>query len=127
MDDSLGTRIKTLRKQMNMSQKELGEIVNLHNSNIGRIENGNVYPTADVLLKLSHFFHVSSDWLLSGTEFNTEICNNADEITLLNNYRQLTDSEKSDISGLIEYKLYKASKEKMSKKSSNSLSQSSAS
>lgn len=110
--DNLGNRIKLLREGKNMTQQALGDIVNLHGSNIGRIEKGKIFPTSDVLLKLSICFGVSCDWLLTGENANTQICDNADENNLLQLYRKLSIQDKRDIQDLIEYKLYKAKKEK---------------
>lgn len=110
--DNLGNRIKLLREGKNMTQQALGDIVNLHGSNIGRIEKGKIFPTSDVLLKLSICFGVSCDWLLTGENANTQICDNADENNLLQLYRRLSSQDKHDIQDLIEYKLYKAKKEK---------------
>lgn len=110
--DTIGERIKALRKQNNMSQKELGDIVGLHNSNIGRIENGSVYPTTDVLRKISNHFNVSCDWLVNGSLIETDICNNADETRLLYYYRLLSNSDKTEVQDLIDFKLYKDNQRK---------------
>ena len=110
--DSLGDRVKSLRENMNMTQQELGKIVELHGTNIGRIEKGKVFPTSDVLLKISICFGVSCDWLLTGTDAKTHFCDNADEINLIRLCRLLSSKDKEDIHDLIEFKLYKAEKEK---------------
>ncbi|MDE7339962.1 MAG: helix-turn-helix domain-containing protein [Lachnospiraceae bacterium] len=110
----LGNRIKFLRTKYKLTQENLGEIVGLHGSNIGRIENNKVYPTADILLKISTYFKVSCDWLLTGVGSISDICENADENILINSYRELSDDDKKEILNLIEYKIYKA-KEKAEK------------
>lgn len=112
--DTLGNRIKFLRNKYNLTQEHLGEIVGLHGSNIGRIENNKVYPTADILLKISAHFKVSCDWLLTGLNSDNDSCENADENILINSYRELSDEDKKEILNLIEYKIYKA-KEKAEK------------
>lgn len=109
---TLGERVEFLRKQIQITQQELGDIVELHGSNIGRIEKGKVYPTSDVLLKMSIYFGVSCDWLLTGKNAETQTCENADEANLLFQYRKLSEIDKADIQTQIEYKLYKAEKEK---------------
>lgn len=107
--NSLGERIKYLRKKSNLSQKELGNIVDLHDSNISRIENGTVYPTADILLKIALHFNTSCDWLLLGDEANILICENADEATLIRLYRQLFPLDQEEILALINFKLQRTS------------------
>ncbi len=66
--DSIGSRIKNLRKEYKLTQQELGDIVGLHGTNIGRIENGSVLPDAGVILKISTHFNVSCDFLISGKQ-----------------------------------------------------------
>lgn len=107
--NSLGERIKFLRKKSNLSQKDLGNIVDLHDSNISRIENGTVFPTADILLKIALHFNTSCDWLLLGDEANTLICENADETTLVHLYRQLLPLDQEEILALINFKLQRTS------------------
>ena len=110
--NSLGKRVKSLRENMKMTQQDLGDIVELHGSNIGRIENGKVFPSSDVLLKMAIYFGVSCDWLLTGEDTKTKICDNADEANLIRLYRQLSPKDKDNIQELIEFKLYRAEKEK---------------
>lgn len=118
--NSLGSRVKSLRESMNMTQQALGDIVKLHGSNIGRIENGKVFPTSDVILKMSIYFGVSCDWLLTGKNANPQICDNADELSFIHLYKKLSSKDKADIQELMEFKLYKAEKEKEKVTSSTS-------
>lgn len=108
--NNLGERIKFLRESKHMTQKTLGDIVDLHGSNIGRIENGKVFPTSDVLLKIAICFEVSCDWLLTGEDAKTQMCENADEIDLIRLYKQLPPEDQIDIKEMIEFKLYKSKK-----------------
>lgn len=103
-----------------ITQADLGRIVGLHDSNIGRIENGKVLPSSDVLLKIATYFEVSCEWLLTGNDTKTSICENADEFNLLQLYRQLLPEDKNDVKEMIEYKLYKNQKKKHNLKSSTS-------
>lgn len=57
----------SLRKENHLTQAQLGEISNLHGSNISRIEKGHVFPSGDVVLKLSNYFNVSCDYILGRT------------------------------------------------------------
>lgn len=116
--DSLGKRVKSLRENMKLTQQDLGDIVDLHGSNVGRIENGKVFPASDVLLKMAIYFGVSCDWLLTGEDRQTKICDNADETNLIHLYRQLSPRDKNEIQELIEFKIYKAENEKDKEKSS---------
>lgn len=44
-------RLKTLRKEKHLSQKELGKLLGCSSSNIGRWERGEVAPTTEYLTK----------------------------------------------------------------------------
>lgn len=68
-------KLMLLRKNKNLSQRELAKEIGLGVANITRYENGRI-PTASVLVKLSDFFGVSIDYLLKESmdldnEFNT--------------------------------------------------------
>ncbi len=120
----LGCRIKQLRKEKRMTQQELGTIVDLHGSNIGRIEQGKVYPTSDVILKICQYFSVSCDWLLTGgekTKYN--FCNNADSV-FLHLFGQLTDNDKEEIEELIKLKINRYKKENSKNARSSALTDS---
>lgn len=110
--NSLGERVKSLRENMKLTQQDLGDIVELHGSNIGRIEKGKVFPASDVLLKMAIYFGVSCDWLLTGENAHVQNCENADEANLIYLYRKLSEKDKIDIQDMIEFKIYKAEKKK---------------
>ncbi|MBZ9624386.1 helix-turn-helix domain-containing protein [Clostridium sp. FP2] len=67
---SLGERILYLRKKNNLTQKELSESIKVARSSIGKIENNEVSPSAEILVELSKTFKVSIDWLLTENEYN---------------------------------------------------------
>ena len=117
--DSLGKRVKGLRESMKLTQQDLGDIVGLHGTNIGRLESGKVFPSSDVLLKMSIYFNVSCDWLLTGENAFSQISADADITKLIESYNQLSPKDKHEIQEMIDFKLYKANKEKTNAKSSN--------
>jgi len=57
-------RVKALRKQRRLSQKELGEIIGVTHKTISTIESGLSSTTIDKLVILAQFFNVSTDYLL---------------------------------------------------------------
>jgi len=61
---SLAKKIVQLRKEHNLTQKELASIVGVHFSHMSRYERGISLPSIDVLKKLAQIFHVSADYLL---------------------------------------------------------------
>ena len=117
--DSLGKRVRTLRENMNLTQQDLGDIVGLHGTNIGRIESGKVFPASDILLKMSLYFNVSCDWLLTGENAFSQIFADADIPKLVESSNQLSQKDKNEIQEMIDFKIYRANKEKVDAKSLN--------
>lgn len=64
--DGFAERLRTLRKQKNLSQTELGQLAGLHYTHIGRFERGASRPSGDTLKRLADALGVSSDYLLEG-------------------------------------------------------------
>jgi transcriptional regulator with XRE-family HTH domain len=61
------SRLKDLRSEKKLTQKELAENLNLTHSTISKYERGDLEPSNDVLLSISDFFDVSVDFLLGKT------------------------------------------------------------
>lgn len=59
-----GARLKTLRKQRDLTQSALGSMVGVSKAVISSYENDMHYPPYDVLLSFSRIFGVSTDYLL---------------------------------------------------------------
>lgn len=64
----LGQRLKQLRKNKNITQSELGKIINVGKSTISQYESGISNPDYETLKKLADFFNVSTDYLLGRTD-----------------------------------------------------------
>ena len=60
----LGDIIKTLRLSHNLSQVQLAKSLNVSKQTVSNWENNNILPSVDMLMKLSGFFSVSTDYLL---------------------------------------------------------------
>lgn len=61
-------RLKALRKNLKLTQKDLSKILNLDPSSISKYESGAATPSPDVLVKISNFFGVTTDYLLGNTD-----------------------------------------------------------
>ena len=59
-------RLRTLRKQRDLSQTELGRLAGLHYTHIGRFERGTSRPGCDTLKRLADALGISGDYLLAG-------------------------------------------------------------
>ena len=65
---TFGDRLRELRRERGMQQRELGELYNLSSSAIGSYERNLREPTLELLLQLSEYLGVSVDYLLCRTE-----------------------------------------------------------
>ena len=57
-------RIKELRKERDMTQEELGELLGVKRATVSKYENEQMAPSIDVLKKLSEIFSVSINYIL---------------------------------------------------------------
>jgi len=62
---SFGKKLRELRERKNLTQKELGDILNLTKANISKYENGKLEPNLETLKNISNFFQVTTDFLLN--------------------------------------------------------------
>lgn len=86
-------RLRELRIEKDLSQKELADVLDISNRTISMYETGNSEPNVDILVKLSKFFEVTSDYLVGFV----------DDKTATNTYTKLQKYiELSEISGTLE-------------------------
>lgn len=64
----MGDKLKELRKQKRLTQKQVADRIGLAISAVSSYEAGTRYPSYDVLVKLARIFHVSTDYLLGMTD-----------------------------------------------------------
>ncbi|MCR0409002.1 helix-turn-helix transcriptional regulator [[Clostridium] innocuum] len=66
--NTIGQRIKKVRLALNLSRRELGEILELNNPDIrvGSYENDKKFPRMAMVDKIANALGVSRDWLLTG-------------------------------------------------------------
>lgn len=83
---SLGTRLKKVRLQKGLSQKDVAEVLNVTRQTVSKWENNASYPDLDNLVRLSEHYEISTDELLKG---NTEI-----EKTVKENEMKVMEPEK---------------------------------
>ncbi|HBI59720.1 MAG TPA: XRE family transcriptional regulator [Lachnospiraceae bacterium] len=65
---NMGEKLKSLRIEKKLTQKQVADRIGLAISAISSYESGTRYPSYDVLVKLAHIFHVSTDYLLGMTD-----------------------------------------------------------
>lgn len=63
-----GERLKQLRNNKGLSQKELTDRLNLNRSTYARYETSSTQPDFQTLIKLAKFYNVSIDFLLGNSD-----------------------------------------------------------
>ena len=120
---SIGNRIKTKRKELNLTQTDIFQQCGLSSGALSHIENGTRTPSVLIFYKLSQVLKCDMEWLITGISANKQnfaICEN--EERLLIDFRQLPDEDKEELIEIIHLKLRKRKRtmEEMLK-SSNSI------
>ena len=106
---SLAKKIVQLRKERNLTQKELARIVGVHFSHMSRYERGISLPSVEVVRKIAQLFRVSADYLLFD-DSNAMIRANMADQELLQQFEQISrmsDTEKATIKAVLEGMLLK--------------------
>ena len=69
MDINLGQRLKELREERKMTQKQVAQALNLNSVTYLRYEKSQREPSLSVLADMASFFGVSVDYLLGLSDF----------------------------------------------------------
>lgn len=64
----VATKIKALRKELRLTQKELAEKVGVHPAQLARYELGLSTPSLGVLIRLAKYCEVSIDYIVFGVD-----------------------------------------------------------
>lgn len=67
----IGEKIKQLRKENDITQEELAKNIGVSTSMVGMYETNSRKPSYDVLVKISKYFKVSTDYLLGKIQYKT--------------------------------------------------------
>lgn len=95
--------LKLLRQLHGVSQQRLAEAIGSTQQSINKYENHQTEPDIATLMLIADFFHTSVDFLIGHSEAQAESEGvpvyrlNADEVKLVNQYRQLSLKEKDSI------------------------------
>lgn len=63
-----GKKLRKLRKDNNLTQKQLADKLEITKATVSAYETNAKYPSIEVLIKISNIFNVSSDYLLGLSE-----------------------------------------------------------
>lgn len=103
-DDHFAGRLRELRRQRNLSQTELGKLVGIHYTHVGRYERGISRPTAATLMRLAEVLGVSGDYLIEGAaddEANARL-QDAELLRAFRDVEQLPAEDKIVIKSLLD-------------------------
>jgi transcriptional regulator with XRE-family HTH domain len=90
----LPERLRELRKEMNLTQEELANKLNLTKANISKYETGRIEPNIETINFLAKFFNVSVDYLLGRTDVRSPHSDAENELT--EEEKELLEKIKSD-------------------------------
>jgi len=76
---TFGDKLKALRNSQKLTQQQLAERLGVAKSVVSYYESGYRYPSYDVLVKISHVFHVTTDYLLDMDRIRTIDVSNLSE------------------------------------------------
>ncbi|MEW8993126.1 helix-turn-helix domain-containing protein [Clostridium sp.] len=90
--NTLGIRLKELRKKHGLTQKALADILLIDNSSISKYENDRAIPENELLQRIADFFSVSVDYLLGRSDILSPKNSTLDDLDL--NPKDKKDIEK---------------------------------
>ena len=109
--DTIGERIKYLRRKQGLSLQELADIIGKSKGNISGYENNKYEPSAQTILALAKYFKISTDWILSGEIFiqqekedHTRVLKSELEKNTFQMFSELEERDKEDIFEFIKIK-----------------------
>lgn len=68
---SFGIKLKRLREEKELTQKELGALLGLTRATISSYERCALYPSVEALINICRFFNVTADYMLGLSDTNT--------------------------------------------------------
>ncbi len=92
-------KIRELREEFQMTQKELAEKVSSAQRNVSNWENGVNEPDLDTVVKLCEIFHVGLEELFG---FETDSAVSAADRELLSKIKKLTPSQTAALSAFLD-------------------------
>lgn len=96
--EKVASNIKFLRKQSNMTQKDLAEKLSISRSMIAKWENNIVMPDLSSLISLSNIFHITLDHLVMNHTLREDLLRDVKQI-----YSSKTKPLDQEVTEIIEY------------------------
>lgn len=98
---TLGNRLKSLRQEKGLTQKEVAKLIGTTDVSIGRYEMDARVPKADILNSLAKLYDVEIDYLLTGKETKEyeSTLNNRDKKDIEKDLKKIMDDFRDGESG----------------------------
>lgn len=95
-------RLRATRKQKQISQEKLADLLGLTKQAISHYERGTRFPTnPDILLAISDILNVSTDYLMGKTDITTQLLSES-EFALLTAYRHASKDTRAAINAILQ-------------------------
>lgn len=100
--------LKELRKQNNLSQQKLADILHVSQQSVYKYENNITSPDIETLIRMADYFNTSIDYLVEHTDIPHKIepvkenMLNEDETKLIEHYRKMSSSQKKLVQAIAE-------------------------
>jgi len=108
-DESVGERLRSLRKSMKRTLKEESEIFEVSLNSVYRWEHDMTLPKRSMMRKIAEFYDVSYEWLLYGgnsekkpAQSQTACAESGIEQQLLRMFQNLSNDSKFKVLGYVE-------------------------
>ncbi|PYG88696.1 transcriptional regulator with XRE-family HTH domain [Ruminiclostridium sufflavum DSM 19573] len=110
----LSVRLRKLREEKNLLQKDIANILNITTSAYGYYEQGKREPDSHVINFLADYYEVSSDYLFGRTNNkNSDYILNSIENSIITNINNLSPESKKELEKYIQLLKYKDSMDKV--------------
>lgn len=99
--------LRLLRTEKGLSQQQLADVIGMTQQSINKYENHKVEPDIYTLSLLADFFETSIDYLVGRTDVRHAVeevwrCDlNADELELVEKYRQLSRNKRETVQSVV--------------------------
>ena len=94
---SFGQRLRILRNNAGLTQKELGERLKLSKSNISKYESDDVEPNIQTINDIANTFDVSADFLLGLPAIKQRVLQPQKEDPILSSIDTLSEESKKEL------------------------------
>lgn len=94
-------RLRELRTQRGLSQRDLGEKLGVSHATINMYENGKRNPEVETLEAICDYFNVSMDYMRGKEDLSVRLLT-SEEMQIIDAYRQAPENIRSAIRQLLE-------------------------